>query len=232
VDLRPGEVAKDIPGYSGLYAITTHARIWGYPREIVGCGNRKRWVQPGAWQTPQNAGFGYLQLGLTKDGVRRRRCVHKLVAEVFLPNPRGLSEVNHRDGDKHNNVLSNLEWCTRRENIQHARREGLLRAQNSRYHGVSWNSGKNSWISLVAGQKPVTIGSHETAVEAAAVYNLYVRANGIDAPLNEVDDADSLAACEKVLLHDGNRRRTTREQWNATRRLAREVLDEAERNLA
>ena len=59
---------------------------------------------------------------------QEKRYIHRLVATAFIPNPEGKPEVNHKDGDKHNNALSNLEWATSSENKQHASRTGLLRS--------------------------------------------------------------------------------------------------------
>ena len=70
-------------------------------------------------------------LGKHKDGYLQvtfyntKKLVHRLIAELFIPNPLGLPEVNHKDGDKSNNNDWNLEWCTHNENIQHALVTGL-----------------------------------------------------------------------------------------------------------
>lgn len=68
---------------------------------------------------------GYLELTMYKDGRPTTRPVHRLVAEAFLGGPHPELDVNHIDGDKTNNCIENLEWCTREENVRHAVRTGL-----------------------------------------------------------------------------------------------------------
>ncbi len=68
---------------------------------------------------------GYLVVTLT-DGERKvNRSIHRLLAQAFIPNPDNLPHVNHLDGDKTNNAISNLEWASVMENTQHAIRIGL-----------------------------------------------------------------------------------------------------------
>ncbi len=68
---------------------------------------------------------GYLSVALYKDGTHKNYRVHRLVAETFIPNPSNLPQVNHIDGNKLNNNVDNLEWCTSKQNIQHAWKNGL-----------------------------------------------------------------------------------------------------------
>lgn len=70
---------------------------------------------------------GYMVTDLYKNGLRSTKRVHRLVAEEFLPNPDNKPEINHIDGDKHNNYVSNLEWVTKKENCRHAWNNGLAR---------------------------------------------------------------------------------------------------------
>ena len=74
---------------------------------------------------------GYLAVGLSKNGIFKIKTVHRLVAETFISNPNNLPQVNHIDGNKMNNSITNLEWCTKNENQNHAVRTGLMqRGQN------------------------------------------------------------------------------------------------------
>ena len=68
---------------------------------------------------------GYCRVHISHNGVEYKFLVHRLVAEAFIPNPKRLPEVNHKDGNKQNNSVDNLEWCTRSQNTSHAFKTGL-----------------------------------------------------------------------------------------------------------
>lgn len=72
-----------------------------------------------------DSGTGYLVVTLVNDGIRKNQAIHRLLAQHFIPNPENKAHVNHIDGDKQNNCLSNLEWSTPQENAAHAVRIGL-----------------------------------------------------------------------------------------------------------
>lgn len=82
---------------------------------------------------------GYLWVNIYRDdstGVTKHSCfVHRLIAEAYLPNPDNKPEVNHKDGNKANNHVSNLEWCTKRENALHAFDLGLRVANPAPFKG-------------------------------------------------------------------------------------------------
>lgn len=76
---------------------------------------------------PQVAKNGYVRIELWSDGVGKKYFLHRLLALAFIPNPDGKPQVNHINGDKSDNRLVNLEWCTQSENQLHAYRIGLQR---------------------------------------------------------------------------------------------------------
>ncbi len=84
---------------------------------------------------------GYPTVGIVNnEGIRKHRPVHRLVAETYIPNTKGKREVNHLDGIKANNDVSNLEWCTSSENQLHAFKVGLQKSRGSNVNGNSQGS--------------------------------------------------------------------------------------------
>ncbi len=69
---------------------------------------------------------GYFRIGILVNGKQKMYKIHRLVANAFIENPCNKSTVNHKDGDKTNNHMNNLEWATQKENLQHAWRTGLF----------------------------------------------------------------------------------------------------------
>jgi hypothetical protein len=73
----------------------------------------------------QKSNVGYFRVELWDNGRGKKHSIHRLLAEAFIPNPDNKPHVNHIDGDKANNALSNLEWVTQSENQKHAYKLGL-----------------------------------------------------------------------------------------------------------
>lgn len=92
-------------------------------------------------KTPQDK-HGYLSVDLYKNGRCSKRSIHRLVAQEFIANPYNKPEVNHIDGNKHNNHVSNLEWVTKKENCRHAWDNGLVRPSYGMLGKTNPNSGR------------------------------------------------------------------------------------------
>jgi len=105
-----------ILGYEERYSITQDGKIWSFPRKYC----------KGKWLKPARDELGYLSITLCKNNQPKGFSVHRLVAQTFIPNPENKPEVNHKDCNPSNNNLENLEWCTYKENSQHASRMGRL----------------------------------------------------------------------------------------------------------
>ena len=82
--------------------------------------------QSGRWLKPSVNKHGYLTVGLHRNGKRYRKYIHRLVAEAFIPNPLNMPQVNHKDEDKSNNYVENLEWCTAEYNSNHGTRNARI----------------------------------------------------------------------------------------------------------
>lgn len=85
---------KDITGYEGLYQVSTLGNVRSYDK-IVGCRGGKTRLVKGKILAPTRSGNGYVKVMLTKNKTRRNRNVHRLVAEAFIPNPDGFTDINH-----------------------------------------------------------------------------------------------------------------------------------------
>ena len=103
---------KDVCGYEGLYKVDENGNVFSVRNNKL----LKRMMFP--------SGYEYVHLCNGKGKTKLFR-VHRLVAETFIPNPNNLPEVNHKDGDKLNNNVKNLEWCTNLENMRHSVETGL-----------------------------------------------------------------------------------------------------------
>ncbi len=104
------EVWKDIEGYEGLYQISNLGNVKSLKNNII--------LKP-------LINKGYSKCHLYKDGKLKLKRIHRLVAETFIPNNNNYPCVNHKDGNKQNNIVDNLEWCTRSYNDKEAYRLGL-----------------------------------------------------------------------------------------------------------
>jgi hypothetical protein len=117
-------VWKDVKGYEGIYSVSDTGIIKSNDREIE-INEFERTVK-GHIRKQFCDKNGYCVVDLYKGNERKKCKVHRIVMEAFKPNKNACKlDVNHIDGNKKNNNLLNLEWCTRKENINHAVKSGL-----------------------------------------------------------------------------------------------------------
>lgn len=121
-----GEVWKPAGGYEGAYEVSNCGRVRSLPR-VTTRKNGMPLTVAGRVRKIQTFPTGYRYVTLRD----RTVYIHRLVAAAFIPNPEDKPEVNHRDGDKANNRVSNLEWATRRENVAHAFATGIVQQNGS-----------------------------------------------------------------------------------------------------
>lgn len=125
------EIWKDIESFEGLYKISNFGKIKSLERKVKNGNNTFRIQKEHLIKlTPNLERHGYVYCMLYKDNKSYSRQVHRLVAKTFIPNPNNLPQVNHIDGNKENNSINNLEWCTDIENKKHAWKTGLTNAEH------------------------------------------------------------------------------------------------------
>jgi len=117
------EVWKDIKGYEGFYQVSNLGQVKRLKTKVKGKLNSIRTL-PERINKPRMQN-GYLSVALQNMN-RINIKLHRLVALHFIPNPENKPEINHIDGNKKNNRVDNLEWCTRKENMIHASKNGLV----------------------------------------------------------------------------------------------------------
>ena len=120
---------KQIEGFENLYMISNK----GYVKSLISnkilknlCGST-----------------GYYHVSLYKDKKQTIKSIHRLLAIAFIPNPLSKPVINHIDSDRKNNRLDNLEWCTQKENLQHARDSGRLNHDSQKKKVKSFNPRTN-----------------------------------------------------------------------------------------
>lgn len=100
---------RPVVGYEGRYEVSSDGQLRTLKGQPVG-------------QWPNDQGYMYVRLS----GPRKMCRVHRLVAEAFIPNPQSLPFINHRDNAPAHNAVENLEWCTQKQNLGHARAQGRM----------------------------------------------------------------------------------------------------------
>lgn len=120
---------RSVVGYEGLYEVSTDGRV----RTVEHITNG-RTITPTELAIRIYKSQRYARVRLYRGGKSKDCMVHRLVAEAFIPNPDNKPQVNHINGDRSNNRVENLEWCTASENQRHAFRAGLKDIEDTITH--------------------------------------------------------------------------------------------------
>lgn len=162
------EIFKDIQGYENLYKVSNYGNIkslWKGKNIVL----------------KTSIVAGYVSCGLWNNGKGKMIKNHRIAAQEFIPNPDNLPEVNHIDGNKMNNHVENLEWCTPRENVFNRERLNA-KVKKSKYVGVSPASEcVGRWVaSCFFNKKQNYLGIFGSEEEAYSAYLNFLKENKIN----------------------------------------------------
>ena len=176
------------------------ASIDGHKNYQVSWWGRVRNTKTGRILKASKASHGYLTVGLSKKGVAKTHCIHKLLAQEWVANPDEKKCVDHIDGDKLNNHWENLRWATKTENNRN--RAKRVNATSS-YYGVSWSKTSNKWLAQISIEgKRTNLGTYTSGKEAAHVFNMAaIEHYGEYARLNEFSESESESETRTVSGH-------------------------------
>lgn len=175
------EIYKDIKGYEGMYQISNMGNVRSLDRIVGSKANLKIFIK-GKVLKPTHDGDGYPFVNLCKENKKKNMKNHRLLALYFMPNPNNLPCVDHIDGDKTNNNIKNLRWCTHLQNTWNKKgRKGRL------YKGVIKRGTERFGAQIKCKGINYLLGKFDTAEEAAQAYNdMAIKLNGEFAGLNVI----------------------------------------------
>ena len=160
------EEFKDINTYEGKYQISNLGRV----KSLIRKGVTKEIIL-----IPSISTHGYYQITLFLKTKGKTFRIHRLVAESFIPNIMNKKEVNHIDGNKLNNHISNLEWCTRSENVSHALKTGLSNISITQKESIANTMRKRIGDKNPNSKKVIDLSTgiiYGSVVDAAKIFNI------------------------------------------------------------
>lgn len=110
------EIWKPVKGYESLYQVSDSGRV--------------RSLRTGKYISKRVGYDGYVRVSLSNNGEQKALFLHRLIGQAFVPNPNNYPEINHKDENKQNNSLSNLEWCTHKYNSNYGTRVNRMATTN------------------------------------------------------------------------------------------------------
>lgn len=169
---------KDIPGYEGLYQISNFGRVWS-KEKLINVDFSNNWctkingftyTMPGRFIKTRVNPYGYVTVSLTKDKKQKGYMVHRLVAQAFIPNDNpAYNQVNHKDENKQNNCITNLEWCTAKYNVNYGtciqrRKEKQKYSNKKRIPVISIDENGNEKEYLSAWDASRQVGAYQSNI--------------------------------------------------------------------
>lgn len=201
------EIWKAVPGYEGIYEVSNKGRLKSLERNVLKgdvIQHRKERLKK-TWPNED----GYLQCKLSKDGISINVGVHRVVAMAFIDNPDNKPEVNHKDGNRQNNNVSNLEWVTHAENIEDCFKRGTHVSLRDLTGDKNPNYG-NRTLSIKYAQFPELA---TLAQSRPGAQNGHAKPVKLCLPDGSVMDFDYIGACGQWLI-DNNFVSVTKERIN------------------
>lgn len=163
------EIWKDIPGYESIYQVSNFGNV-----KSLQSGNHHSKIKI---LTPICADGRYLRVTLYKQKKPKYFPVHRLVAMAFIPNPENKPQVNHINGNKKDNRVENLEWCTSSENNLHAYKSGI-------------NKGSKPWLGKTGFQNSTSIPVNQIDLSTGSVL----------ATFGSMEEAGRLTGCSPAKI--------------------------------
>lgn len=152
---------KEIKGFEGRYSITKDGQVYSHlsNRFLNKCVRK--------------TGVKYPIISLTKNGITKGFCIHRLLAETFIPNPKKLTHVDHINMNPSDNRIENLRWSDASGNNTNKLKQKKTKGEwTSKYKGVSWDKTNKKWqVYISINGKPKRVGRIKDEIEAAKLFD-------------------------------------------------------------